>query len=176
MQQGLVVRIVTDGRSTRPPGMVVQQAPAAGTTAASGTMVTVYVSGHAGSGAPSPVPSPTATACAYPEPSATPYPVPSATATAVPVPSATAYPVPSTPATTAVPIPSATAPAEAMPNVIGETQAQAERTLQQIGVSALIVRKAASSGHHAAGTVWGQYPPAGATVARGMKVTLYVQP
>jgi beta-lactam-binding protein with PASTA domain len=63
-----------------------------------------------------------------------------------------------------------------MPNVIGQTQARAVATLQSIGVGVVIDRKAASSGHHAAGTVWAQYPPAGATVARGMKVTLDVEP
>jgi beta-lactam-binding protein with PASTA domain len=62
-----------------------------------------------------------------------------------------------------------------MPNVIGEMMAQAERSLQKIGVRAVIVLKPAGR-HVPAGTVWRQYPPAGSTVARGLAVTLYVQP
>ena len=116
-------------------------------------------------------PTPVATA----SPSATPVPaIPTSTPTpagAAPTSSPTAVPTPTSSAT-AVP-----RKAVVVPSVIGEAATQATATLTAAGLTVTLQAQAApSSRPAAAGIVWSQSPAAGAAVAPGTRITLFVQP
>jgi hypothetical protein len=64
-----------------------------------------------------------------------------------------------------------------VPNVVGQTEAQATHVLQEAGFDVVIVAASARGGGHVPqGTVWSQNPPAGSTISKGATVTLDFQP
>jgi beta-lactam-binding protein with PASTA domain len=74
-------------------------------------------------------------------------------------------------------VPTANAAPVTMPNVVGMTQAQAVRVLRQAGFLVnVVVQSASGSQRVTGGTVWEEWPYAGASAPRGAKITIYVQP
>ena len=89
----------------------------------------------------------------------------------------------SSPTPSGTPTPSATATATtsaaarvAVPNVVGQTELQATRVLQQAGFDVRVLETPAGAGHEQPGTVWSQNPPAGAALPTRSTVTIDVQP
>jgi serine/threonine-protein kinase len=159
-------------------GDVIRTVPAAGSTPAKATRITIYVSSGQGLVRVPPVVG---------------QQVAAATATlqnagfkvkTVPQPNSSAAPntvlAESPPANTKVK-PGSTivltvSGATTVPFVIGETQAQAVQKLQQQQLNASPVFQPDPSGTAAPGTVWKTTPQAGKNVAPGQTVTLYIQP
>ena len=153
--------------SHQPPGIVLQQSPAAGQKALQASTVTLTVSAG-------PPPSPCPSGSPSPHASASPSPTPSGSPAPSPTPCVTPSGSPS-------PQPSSSSPAKvSVPDVTGLSQNAAVARLQTAGFGVAVIQKACTLGpgrcKGGRGAVWKQDPSAGTRLPQGSTVTIYASP